>query len=92
MKTNSAFFIQYSKVGPRYICESQIENPKICSHIMNSHVKGPNRKLEERFQKKAIFQLHIREIADKKTAYNEGRLYLKNGAGNTCSMVIEIVL
>jgi len=33
-------------------------------------------KSEERFQKKAIFQLHIRKIVDKKTAYNEGRLYL----------------
>jgi len=32
-------------------------------------------KLEERFQKKAIFQSHIWEFADKKTAYNEGRLY-----------------
>jgi hypothetical protein len=31
-------------------------------------------KLEDRFQKKAIFQLHIREFADKKTAYNKGRL------------------
>jgi len=29
-------------------------------------------KLEDRFQKKANFS--IREIADKKTAYNEGRL------------------
>jgi len=32
-------------------------------------------KLEDRFQKKAIFQSHIREIADKKIAYNEGLLY-----------------
>jgi len=31
-------------------------------------------KLEDRFQKKAIFQLHIHEIADKKSAYNEGCL------------------
>jgi len=35
-------------------------------------------KLEDKFQKKAIFQLHIREFADKKTAYNEDRLYNKN--------------
>ena len=33
-------------------------------------------KLEDRFQKKAISGSHIREIADKKTAYNKGRLYL----------------
>jgi len=32
-------------------------------------------KLEDRFQKKAIFQLNIRAFADKNTAYNEGRLY-----------------
>jgi len=31
-------------------------------------------KLEDRFQKKAIFQSHICKVADKKTAYNEGRL------------------
>ncbi len=34
-----------------------------------------NSELEDRFQKKAIFKSHIPEIADKKTAYNEGRLY-----------------
>jgi len=33
--------------------------------------------LEDRFQKKAISGTHIREIADEKTAYNEGRLYFK---------------
>jgi len=33
-----------------------------------------NCKLEDRFKKKVIFQLHIREFADKKTAYKEGRL------------------
>jgi len=32
-------------------------------------------KLEDRFLKKAILQLHMLEFADKKTAYNEGRLY-----------------
>jgi len=32
-------------------------------------------KFEDRFQKKAISGLHISEIADKKTAYNEGGLY-----------------
>ncbi len=35
-------------------------------------------KLDDRFQKKAISGLHIREIADKKTAYDEGRLYSVN--------------
>jgi hypothetical protein len=35
-------------------------------------------KLEDRFQKKAISGLHIHETADKKTTYNEGRLYLIN--------------
>jgi len=32
-------------------------------------------KLEDRFQKKAISGSHLCEIADKKTAYNEGSLY-----------------
>jgi len=32
-------------------------------------------KLEDRFQKKAIFQSHIRKFANKKTACNEGLLY-----------------
>jgi len=35
-------------------------------------------KLEDRFQKKAIPGSNILEIADKKTAYNEGRLYVLN--------------
>ncbi len=44
---------------------------------MNLHIKKTKDdcKLEDRFQKKAISGLHICEIADKKTAYNEGRLY-----------------
>jgi len=34
--------------------------------------------LEDRFQKKGHFSIaYIRELADKKTAYNEGRLYSK---------------
>ncbi len=33
-------------------------------------------KLKDRFQKKAISGLHEREIANKKTAYNEGHLYI----------------
>jgi len=41
--------------------------------------KRPNITINLRIgsRKKAIFQLHIHEIADKKTACNEGRLYLK---------------
>ncbi len=47
----------------------EIGTPKIGSHIMNSHKKTKNNcKLEDRFQKKAIFQLHVCEIEDKKTA------------------------
>jgi len=36
-------------------------------------------KLEDTIHKKAIFQSHILEFADKKTAYNEGRLHLLLG-------------
>ncbi len=32
-------------------------------------------KLEDKFQKKAISQLHVRKITDKKTPYNEGCMY-----------------
>jgi len=32
-------------------------------------------KLKDRFQKKVISGSHMQEIADKKNAYNEGRLY-----------------
>jgi len=32
-------------------------------------------KLEDRFQKQTICGSHICKIADKKTAYNQGRLY-----------------
>ncbi len=61
--------------GPRYM--RKIGTAKIGLHIRNSHIKRPTitAKIEDRFLKKAIFQSHIREIADKKTAYNEGRLY-----------------
>jgi len=59
--------------GPRYMRE--IRTQKIGSHIMNLHVKRPcsitiNQRIGSR--KKAIFQSHK---CDKKTAYNEGRLY-----------------
>ncbi len=61
--------------GPRYMRE--IGTPKIGSHIMNLHIKRPRNTINWRIGsgKKAIFQSHIRKIADKKTAYNEGRLY-----------------
>ncbi len=45
---------------------------------IDSHIKRPRTcKLVDRLQKKAITQSHIREIAVKKTAYDEGHLYLK---------------
>jgi hypothetical protein len=55
----------------------ELGTPKIGSHIMNSHIKRPRTTINWRIgsRKKAIFQLHIGKIADKKTAYNEGRLY-----------------
>ncbi len=62
--------------GPCYMRE--IGTQKIGSHIMNSHIKRPritvNLKIGSR--KMAISQWHIRKIADKKVAYNEGRLYV----------------
>ena len=36
-------------------------------------------KSEDRFQKNGQFSVANTQIADKKTAYNEGRLYLKDG-------------
>jgi len=55
-----------------------IWTPKINSHIINSHIKRPRMTDNQRIgsRKKVISGSHIREIADKKTAYNEGRLYL----------------
>jgi hypothetical protein len=56
----------------------EIGTPKIGSDIMNSHIKRPRNTINWRIGsgKKAIFQSHIHEIADKKTAYNKGRLYI----------------
>ncbi len=50
---------------------------KIGSHIMNLHIKRPWIPINQGIGsfKKANLQSHIREIADKKTAYNEVRLY-----------------
>jgi len=55
----------------------EIGTPKIGSNIMNSHLKRPRMTVNKRIgsRKKAISGSHICEIADKKTAYNEGRLY-----------------
>ena len=60
---------------PRYMRE--IGTEKICSHITNSHIKRSRMTVDYRIgsRKMANSQSHIREIADKKTAYNEGRLY-----------------
>jgi hypothetical protein len=45
--------------------------------MMNSDKKTKDTyKLGDRFLKTANFQSHIRKFADKKTAYNEVRLYL----------------
>jgi len=54
-----------------------IGTPKIDSHIMNSHIKRPRMTVNYMIgsRKKAISGSHIREIADKKSAYNEGHLY-----------------
>ncbi len=62
--------------GPRYMRE--IGTPKIGSHITNSHIKRPRITLNQRIgsRKEAISGSHIHKIADKKTAYNEGCLYL----------------
>ena len=45
---------------------------------MNSHMKKPRMTVNYRIgsRKVANSQSHIREIGDKRTAYNEGRLYL----------------
>jgi hypothetical protein len=59
--------------GPRYMRE--IETPKVGSHIKKTKDDG---KLEDRFQKNAISGSHIRGIADKKTTYNKGCLYIGN--------------
>ncbi len=57
----------------------EIGTAKMCLHIMNLHIKRPTITINKRIgsRKKDIFELHIFEFADKKTAYNEGRLYCK---------------
>ncbi len=53
---------------------------KIGSHKTNLHIKRPWVTLNQRigYRKEDISGSHIREIADKKTAYNKGCLYMKN--------------
>jgi len=50
----------------------EIWTQKIGWHILNSHI-SVNLRIGSR--KMAISQSHICKIADKKVAYNEGRLY-----------------
>jgi len=59
----------------------EIGTPKIGSHITNSNIKSPRITVNQRigYRKEAISGSHIREIADKKTAYNEVCLYFKKG-------------
>jgi len=63
--------------GPRYMRE--IGTQKIGSHITNSQIKRPSVTVNQRIgsRKEAISGSHIHEIADKKSAYNEGCLYIK---------------
>jgi len=50
----------------------EIGTPKKGSNIRNSHIKRPRITVNQRIgsRKEAISGSHIREIADKKTAYN----------------------
>jgi len=56
----------------------EIGTPKIGSHLTNSNIKRPRITVNKRIgsRKKAISGSHICKIADKKTAYNEGCLYI----------------
>ncbi len=55
----------------------EIGTPKIGSNITNLHIKRPRITVNQRigYRKEAISGSHVREIADKKTAYNEVCLY-----------------
>jgi len=55
----------------------EIGTPKIGSHITNSHIKRPRITVNQGIgsTKEAISGLHTCKIADKKAAYNEGRLF-----------------
>jgi hypothetical protein len=62
--------------GPHYMQE--IGTQKIGSHITNLHIKRPRVPVNQRIgsRKEAISVYHIRKIEDKKTAHNEGCLYV----------------
>ncbi len=55
----------------------EVGTPKIGWHITNSHIKRPRLTVNQRIgsRKEAISGLHVCKIADKKPAYNKGRLY-----------------
>jgi len=57
----------------------EIGTPKTGSHMMYLHIKRPRITVNQRIgsRKEAISGSHILEIADKKTAYDEGCLYMK---------------
>jgi len=57
----------------------EIGTPKIGSNITNSHIKRPRITVNQRIcsREDAISGSHICEIADKKTAYNEGCMFIK---------------
>ncbi len=78
--------MKHSTGGPRYIRE--IGTQKIGSHITNSHIKRPRVTVNHRIgsRKEVISGLHICEIADKKTAYNEGCLDSK------CSFILNLLI
>jgi hypothetical protein len=54
----------------------EIGTPQICSHIMNLYIKRQKVTVNWSIgsRKKAIFQSNILELADKKSACNDGRL------------------
>jgi len=69
----------------------EIGTQKMGSHITNLHIKRPRVTVNQRIgsRKEAISGSHILEIADKKTAYNEGikfRFWFKT---NICKILIR---
>jgi len=59
----------------RYVPE--MWTPKIDSHLTNLHIKKPRTTVNYRIgsRKRAISQSHIPKVADKKIAFNKGRLH-----------------
>jgi len=64
----------------------EIGTQNIGSHITNSNIKRPRVTVNQRIgsRKEAISGSHICKIADKKTAYNEGCLYISGNNHNFC--------